>query len=196
MNTIYQNCLEFVILCSNRWLKMEVTAREKKRISAVYWGNWGVCPDRPMRRKCSGTVGSPTEPLPIPFPIFYSAGVGWLHHLFWSGEVAKPISRLLVATTFLWKCGIRSILPLRSSTTFRRKPGNPDWVGWYIVMVVTVVVVIITNTPTIGIANGITKAISPTQTPPPTPTISWMTTPSRQRHRQRPRHNHCCKHRV
>ena len=37
VNTSYQNCLEFVILCSYRWLEIEVTARHKKkpRISAV-----------------------------------------------------------------------------------------------------------------------------------------------------------------
>ena len=27
VNASYQNCLEFVILCSNRWLEIEVTAR-------------------------------------------------------------------------------------------------------------------------------------------------------------------------
>ena len=30
-----KTALEFVILCSNRWLKIEVTARQKKRVSAV-----------------------------------------------------------------------------------------------------------------------------------------------------------------
>ena len=35
VNTSYQNCLEFVILCSNRWFKIEVTARQKKCISGA-----------------------------------------------------------------------------------------------------------------------------------------------------------------
>ena len=38
VNTSYQNCLEFVILCSNGWLKIEVTARPKsvfRRFRAV-----------------------------------------------------------------------------------------------------------------------------------------------------------------
>ena len=30
VKTSYQNCLEFFILCSNRWLKIEVAARQKK----------------------------------------------------------------------------------------------------------------------------------------------------------------------
>ena len=29
VKTSYQNCLAFVILCSNRWLKIEMTARQK-----------------------------------------------------------------------------------------------------------------------------------------------------------------------
>ena len=29
VKTSYQNCLAFVVLCSNRWLKIEVTARQK-----------------------------------------------------------------------------------------------------------------------------------------------------------------------
>ena len=32
VNTSYANCLEFVILCSSRWLKIEVTARHKKSV--------------------------------------------------------------------------------------------------------------------------------------------------------------------
>ena len=38
----YQNCLEFVILCSNVWLDIEVTAWRNKRISVV--SHSAVCP--------------------------------------------------------------------------------------------------------------------------------------------------------
>ena len=47
-NTSYQNCLEFVILCSNRWPKVEVTARQKGvflrcRIGQVWGHSWVEC---------------------------------------------------------------------------------------------------------------------------------------------------------
>ena len=59
MKTSYQICLEFVILCSNRWLKLEVTAQQKSVFPRCRPTN-GVYP---APEKTGWIVSASVEPL-------------------------------------------------------------------------------------------------------------------------------------